>query len=53
MASSTPQPIRDIEFYKKLAQRDHDLIVEMVAELGRLRAKLNTLQQKYDSKKGK
>ena len=52
MASSATHPVRDIEFYKKLAQRDHDLIIEMAAEIGRMRTKLNELQQKYDSKRG-
>ena len=54
MASSTAQPMPEtIDGYKKLAQRDHDLIVEMKAahqaEVSKLKAKINKLNQKNDS----
>lgn len=54
MASSTAQPMPDtIEAYKELAQRDHDLIVEMKAahqaEVSKLKVRINKLEQKNDS----
>ena len=47
MASSTAQTMPDtIEAYKKLAQRDLELIMEMRTEIGKLKAKVNKLEQK-------
>lgn len=51
MASSTAQPMPEtIDGYKKLAQRDHDLIVEMKAahqaEVSKLKVDFNKLNQK-------
>jgi basic membrane lipoprotein Med (substrate-binding protein (PBP1-ABC) superfamily) len=56
MASSTAQPMPEtIEAYKALAQRDHDLIVEMKAahqsELSKLQADNNKLKQQIVSQK--
>lgn len=46
MASSTAQPMPEtIEAYKALAQRDHDLIVEMKAIIGKQNVELNQLRQ--------
>ena len=50
MAGSYPQPKRNIEFYKKLAQRDLELIEEQRQEINRLKCKVNQLQQKLKSK---
>ena len=56
MASSTAQPMPDtIEAYKALAQRDHDLIVEMKAahqaEVSKLQSDNNKLKQQIVSQK--
>ena len=52
MASSTVEPMpQTIEAYKALAQRDHDLIVEMKAahqaEVSKLKARINKLEQSW------
>jgi len=54
MASSTAQPMPGtIEAYKALAQRDHDLIVEMKAaheaEVSKLKGRINKLEQKNEN----
>jgi len=47
MASSTSQPMgQTVDDYRKLAQRDLELIEEQQQEIGVLRAKVNNLQQK-------
>jgi hypothetical protein len=47
MASSTSQPMeQNVESYKRLAQRDLELIEEQQRELGSLKSKINNLQQK-------
>ena len=47
MASSTSQPMEQtVDAYRKLAQRDLELIEEQQQEIGVLRAKVNNLQQK-------
>ncbi len=47
MASSTAEPMpQTIDGYKKLAQRDLELVMEMRTEIGKLKARLNNLQQK-------
>jgi hypothetical protein len=50
MASSTSEPMpQTVEAYKALAQRDHDLIVEMkldhLTEVSKLKARVNKLEQ--------
>jgi uncharacterized coiled-coil protein SlyX len=55
MASSTIEPMpQTIEAYKALAQRDLELIVEMKAEhqaeVSKLKARLNNLEQKLNAK---
>ena len=46
MASSTAQPMpQTIEAYKKLAQRDLELIEEQQRKIGQLKAKINKLEQ--------
>ena len=48
MASSTAQAMpKTIEAYKKLAARDLELIEEQQKEIGKLKAKVNKLEQKY------
>lgn len=39
-------PIRDIQFYKDLAQRDLELIEDQKKEIGMLKAECNTLRQR-------
>jgi len=47
MASSINNPIpQTVEGYKELAQRDLVLIEDQRDEIGRLKAKINQLQQK-------
>ena len=47
MASSTVEPMpQTIEAYKKLAQRDLELIEEQQKEIGQLKAEANKLKQK-------
>ena len=47
MASSfaDDEPIRDIEFYKALAQRDLELIESQQAEISKLKSDLNQANQ--------
>lgn len=42
-----PMP-RTVEHYQALAQRDLELIEEQRAEIGRLKGKINSLEQKVD-----
>ena len=51
MASSTPQPVKDIEFYEKLVVRDLELIMEQKREIGQLKAEVNKLRQKVESRR--
>ncbi len=44
-------PVRDLDFYKKLAQRDLELIVELKVENGFLRNKVNRYEQKLEKLK--
>ncbi len=51
MASSQSQPMpQTIEAYKRLAQRDLDLIMEMRSEIGKLKAKVNKLESRLAKK---
>jgi len=46
MASSTAEPMpQTVEAYKKLAQRDLDLIIEMKDEISKLKQKANSYEQ--------
>lgn len=50
MASSQAQPMpQTIEAYKVLAQRDLELIEAQRREIGKLKAKVNKLEQKNES----
>ena len=47
MAGSLAEPMpQTVEAYQRLAQRDLELIMEQRAEIGRLNAKINKLNQK-------
>ena len=47
MASSTVEAMpQTVEAYKKLAQRDLEFIEEQQREIGKLKAKINKLEQK-------
>lgn len=51
MASSQAKPMpQTVEAYKKLAQRDLELIEDQRDEIGKLKAKINKLEQKVESK---
>ena len=55
MASSLSEiePIRDINFYKELAQRDLELIESQRDEIGRLNHRLNDMTQQRDKYRSK
>jgi len=46
-AKGEPMP-RTVEHYQANAERDQELILEQRDEIGRLKQKLNKLQQKFD-----
>ena len=51
MAGSYPRPKRDVEFYRRLAHRDLELIDSQRQEISALKRKVNDLEQKLNSKK--